>query len=357
MLNVMNKPIRTLLIMLCAVAFLAAAQETTAPPALPPDGQRAFDRGLMAVQLQEWGLAIRYFKDAYNTSPGVPTVLFNLGLAHDKAGHELPAIAWLQAYLAATPQAPNAEAIRAEIERLKTVTRGKMNAIFQTAITAAQQLDPNGPFLQDKDTALHGIANSQARAGDVEGAIATSKLRDYQEETPKVSSWWWSVFSKELMWDGDLERAQEAMKNVTAAEDQDGVWDTRCNRMYMSGDLEAARNAAQKIHDADKRGRWLQELRIKDAEGKSQTINREGAAKEYVDDWCGLAYSFSADEYTGNLEKALKDVAEAKGDWFAHAKTAKDRVVNLARAAESLGMALNRISALERKSGQERGGK
>ena len=357
MLNVVNKPIQALLIMLCVAALPAAAQERTAP-ALPPDGQQAFDRGLMAVQLQEWDLAIRYFTAASYTGPVVPTVLFNLGLAHARAGHELPAIAWLHAYLAVTPQAPNAEAIRAEIERLKTVMRGKMNAIFQTAITAAQQLDPNGPFLQDKDTALFGIADSQARAGDVEGAIATSKLRGYQEETPKVSSRWWSVFSKELMWNGDLERAQEAMKNVTAAEDQDGVWDTRCNKMYMSGDLEAARNAAQKIHDADKRGRWLQVLRIKDAEGKSQTINREGAAKEYVDDWCGLAYGFSTDECTCNVENALKDAAEAKGDrWRIHGETATNRIENLAEVAESLGIALNKISVLERKSGQERGGK
>lgn len=311
MLNVMNRSIHTLLIMLCAAVLLAAAQETAAPPALPPEAQQAFDRGLMAVQLQEWGLAIRYFSDAQKTAPHASTVLFNLGLAHARAGHELPAIAWLHAYLDATPQAPNAEAIRAEIERLKTVLRGKMNAIFQTAIDAVQQLDPPG----DRWLVIDTIALYRAYTGDVEGAIATRKLADVQlKETPKLSSKYWSIFACQLISYGDLERAQEALKNVTEAEDQ----------------MEVART---KKHYAN-------------------------SGERVVLDWNTRADMFSTGgTATSDLEKALEDAAEAKGQ-FAHVgKTARDRIQNLLDVASWLGVNLNEIIFLERKSGQERGGK
>lgn len=271
MLNVMNKPIHTLLIMLCAAAVLLAAAQETTPPALPPEAQQAFDRGLKAVQQQEWDLAIRYFTDANTTAPYASTVLFNLGLAHARAGHELPAIAWLQAYLAATPQAPNAEAIRAEIERLKTVTQGKMNTIFQTTIADAQQLDPSKGDLDD--SALICVVVCQAYVGDVEGAIATYKLANSQKEVS--TSQCWSLFSEELISNGDLEGAQEALENVTEAKEQDEVWGDIFYAMLKSGDIEAARNAAQKIHDADKRGKLLRELRIKVLE---KTVN-ENARK------------------------------------------------------------------------------
>ncbi len=318
MLNVMNKFIYTLLIMLCVAALPAAAQERTAP-ALPPDAQQAFDRGLKAVKQQEWGLATRYFSDAQKTAPYASTVLFNLGLAHARAGHELPAIAWLHAYLAVTPQAPNAEAIRAEIERLKTVMRGKMNAIFQTAITAAQQLREI-----EKYRGFLSIAGCQADVGDVEGAIATWKLDNPQGETSRLSNLYWSAFSKALIRAGDLEGAQEALKNVTETEDQMEV-------TKLIGEV---------------------------ARRKENIKNHKGVAKEYVDDWCRLAQGFSTDERTCNLEKTLKDAAEAKDhrrEYFG--ETALACIENIARVARSLGIALNKISVLERKSGKERGGK
>lgn len=336
MLNVMNKPICTLLIiMLCATALLAAAQETTAPELSPEDQQalaayqaeqqksfqQAFDRGLMAVQLQEWGLAIRYFSDAQEiashfsdaqkAAPHASTVLFNLGLAHARAGHELPAIAWLHAYLDAAPQAPNAEAIRAEIERLKTVLWGKMNTIFQTAIDAVQQLDPPG----DRWVVIDTIALYQAYTGDVEGAIATRKLADVQLEEPsKLSSKYWSVFARQRIGYGDLERAQEALKNVTELEDQ----------MAVAREKEKYANSGEMS----------------------------------VQDWNTLADMFSGGgTATSDLEKALEDAAESKGQFASHGKTAKDRIQNLLNVADWLGINLNKIIFLERKSGQERGGK
>lgn len=337
MLNVMNKPIQTLLTMLCAVVLLAAAQETTVPELSPEEQQaltayqaeqqksfqQAFDRGLMAVQLQEWGLAIRYFSDAQEiashfsdaqkTAPHASTVLFNLGLAHARAGHELPAIAWLHAYLDAAPQAPNAEAIRAEIERLKTVLRGKINAIFQTAIDAVQQLDPPG----DRWIVIERIALYRAYTGDVEGAIATRKLANTQlEEPPKLSSKYWSVFACERISYGDLERAQEALKNVTELEDQ----------------MAVAR------------------------EKKKYANYSEGS----VLDWNTRAHMYSSSGgYGSNLEKALKDAAEAKGQFAIPGlgKTAKDRIWNLLDVASNLGRDLNTIIFVERKSGQGRGGK
>ncbi len=330
MLNVMNKLIYTLLIMLCAAALPAAAQERTAP-ALPPEAQQAFDRGLKAVKQQEWGLAARYFSDAQKIAPYASTVLFNLGLSHARAGHELPAIAWLQTYLAATPQAPNAEAIRAEIERLKTVTRGKMNTIFQTAIAAAQQLDPSAEWPNDIRSALCGISACQAYAGDVEGAIATNKLWGRPEETPKLSSGSWRLFSQELIRAGDLERAQEVMKNVTEAKDQDDVWGNIFDAMLRSGDIEAARNAVQKIHDADRRGKLLRQVRI----AVLQKIVDENASKGDFD-FVPVEELLPLLEYDSRKIEQLLSIAEQQGKFKdAEGKSQTiNRALKLARAEQ-----------------------
>jgi tetratricopeptide (TPR) repeat protein len=118
-----------------AASALLRAQNT-----LPPQAQAELDRGLAAAEQKQWVLAIKHFAEAQNTAKTSPQVLFNLGLAHDKAGHELAALAWLQAYLAAAPRADNANAIRKEIVRLDVATEAKINTLAKLAMDAANKM-------------------------------------------------------------------------------------------------------------------------------------------------------------------------------------------------------------------------
>ena len=49
---------------------------------LPPEAQEVMKKGLLAVEQQEWSLAIRYFEEARKAAAESPErELFNLGLA------------------------------------------------------------------------------------------------------------------------------------------------------------------------------------------------------------------------------------------------------------------------------------
>jgi hypothetical protein len=122
----------------------AAAQDRN----LLPEAQAAFDRGLAAVDQQQWGIAARHFGGAQRLGGSDPRILLNLGLAHAKANQELHGILWLNAYLDAAPDAANAKAVREEIGRLKQQLRVKIDKILSAARSAADKL-PNNNYQRD----------------------------------------------------------------------------------------------------------------------------------------------------------------------------------------------------------------
>ena len=130
----------------------------------------ALDEGLAAARQQQWAVAIRHFLKAQNARPTAPEVLFNLGLAESKVpGRALRAMAWLQAYLLAAPNAANAEAVRTEIANLKVRVEG---AIEKLVAQAKQQA---GQFSGDNNRrfAFCNVAIAQIRTGDMDGAEQT----------------------------------------------------------------------------------------------------------------------------------------------------------------------------------------
>jgi tetratricopeptide (TPR) repeat protein len=101
---------------------------------------RAFAAGLKAAAAEDWDSAIEHFEAALAASPGAPAVMCNLGLAHAGAGHELAADAWLRAYLAAAPFAPNAGEVRKRIDRLEDAVEGEAEKILDQAISGADKI-------------------------------------------------------------------------------------------------------------------------------------------------------------------------------------------------------------------------
>ena len=165
----------------------AAAQVNAQPvekPLLPEAAQAAYDRGMKAAKIQDWKAAIQSFTEAQKVSPNRPVILFNLGLAHAKANHEIPAIAWLRTYLASEPAAPNTAAVRAEIRRLEARVQDRITKLFQAAAAAAQQI----PQDIARGRAIGRVAGRQSLWGDIEGAIQTMKSLKV-DQTNMVPQW------------------------------------------------------------------------------------------------------------------------------------------------------------------------
>jgi|GEM_PF-772294 ankyrin repeat protein len=130
----------------------------------------ALDEALAAARQKQWAVAIRHFLEAQALKPAAPEVLFNLGLAESKVpGRELRAMAWLQAYLLAAPNAANATAVRTEIASLKVRVGGAVEKLVGLAKQQAGQFSDD----YEKKRAFCDVAIAQARSGDTDGAEQT----------------------------------------------------------------------------------------------------------------------------------------------------------------------------------------
>lgn len=151
-----------------AIILAAAALAAIPAPALaevPPEAQPAFNKGVLAAQQQEWAIALQSFQDARKIAPTAPEIYYNLGLTESKIpGRELRSIAWLAAYLAAEPAAPNASAIKTAILGLLVKNEGNNNRFIEVARQAAEQV-PAGD-MGVKDVALSEIFALYAEKGD-----------------------------------------------------------------------------------------------------------------------------------------------------------------------------------------------
>jgi hypothetical protein len=105
---------------------MAPAQTAQGP--LPPEAQEAVHKGVLAANQQDYLLAIRYFQDARKTAPQSAEIYYDLGLAESKIpGRELRSIAWFGAYLAAYPNAPNATAVKDQVDALDVKSQSNIS--------------------------------------------------------------------------------------------------------------------------------------------------------------------------------------------------------------------------------------
>lgn len=85
--------------------------------------QRHFDRGTAAVEMatsrQDFEAAAREFEAAARLAPAWPDVHYNLALVREKLGDHDGAIAGFRRYLELAPQAPDAGAVRSQINKLE----------------------------------------------------------------------------------------------------------------------------------------------------------------------------------------------------------------------------------------------
>jgi tetratricopeptide (TPR) repeat protein len=167
--------LRLLAFLLCAsfaLPYVALAQTSApavTPAPLPPEAQDALKKGVMAAQQQDYLLAIRYFQDARKLAPDDPEIYKDLGLAESKIpGRELRAICWFEAYLAANPNAPNAAAVREQIEVLDVKSQSNLAQLIKIVEDAASKISGNSV---PQENNLRYVACLWARAGDIRAAL------------------------------------------------------------------------------------------------------------------------------------------------------------------------------------------
>lgn len=103
---------------LTAAAENDGESRSAAEARLPAAIATTLEQGQAAAERGDLVAAIRLFQRVRETVPQDPHALYLLGLAHQAAGHPLPAIAWYRAYLAAAPDSQAAPDVRQRIAHL-----------------------------------------------------------------------------------------------------------------------------------------------------------------------------------------------------------------------------------------------
>lgn len=160
--------------------------------------------GLAAAKQQDFVLAVKYFNQAKAADLYSPHVQFNLALAYEKAGgKELLAIACYRSFLAIAPQAANAEQVRKKIIDLEIKVESNIQKLIQTARDASLTLgnyfereaattehyqylkrtwgkkeaeEEKRWYIDNKSQKpLEALSMAQVKAGDISGALETSR--------------------------------------------------------------------------------------------------------------------------------------------------------------------------------------
>ena len=210
------------LILLFVMAPFAALAQTNAPAPLPSAAQDALNKGILAAKVPDYPLAIRFFEEARKLAPQAPVVFMNLGIAESKMpGRELRAIAWFGAYLAATPDAPNAAAVKEQIAVLEVKSQSNLSRLINVVQDAAGQIREEPP--------------------------PTSMARDKSYILNQVSMLWLAV--------GDTARAQKAAELIQTANWKDSAFENIASKQIKAGEVADASRTAGRIQSKDQRNK------------------------------------------------------------------------------------------------------
>jgi tetratricopeptide (TPR) repeat protein len=190
------------------ISLILSSTQVHSQETLNEAAREPFNRGMAAVQQQDWALARRYFLEAYKKE-SAPQISFNLGLVSTKMpGHELRAIAWFKAYLVAAPNAANAPAVREQITALEVKLEsviGKIATELASKLTAALA-GIDGYSVHHKDDFAARLVHIQALLGDT--TAARGSLSKHKFETSYVGNARWADLATAFARSGDIDTAR-----------------------------------------------------------------------------------------------------------------------------------------------------
>jgi tetratricopeptide (TPR) repeat protein len=237
-LQITGPQFRYLICLVCLSGLLpvAAPAQTSAPASAPASlsaaAQETVNKGILAAKQQDYLLAIRYFNDARKNAPDAPEIYFDLGLAESKIpGRELRAIAWFGAYLAANPSAPNAAAVRDQVDALDVRGQGNVSRVIRLVQDQATQKGTN-PNSRDPNLIL--VARLWAEAGDIAAALKAADQVEYKNYKAEVQA----DITKIQARAGDVVGARETVNQVQFERYKVVA------QIYIADALRSARNIA-----------------------------------------------------------------------------------------------------------------
>jgi tetratricopeptide (TPR) repeat protein len=317
----------TLLAFVLTLAALPAWAQTSAPAAtpapLPPEAQDALKKGVIAAQQQDYLQAIRYFQDARKIAPDDPEIYKDLGLAESKIpGRELRAIAWFGAYLAAAPNAPNAAAVKDQIDVLDVKSQSNISRVIETAQDTATQAPGDIPQLN-----LVQVAGLWAEAGDMPGAL---KIVDRIENQYRNQAW--AKIAEAQVKSGDIVGALKTVDLIQDASEkspsQMAVTEAQSDiaeAQIKAGDLAGAQNTlAGALRSADL---------IQDAFYKGLAQEHVGEAQRALAEAQAVAGDIAGAQRTADMIPAADWKSSAEGP-IAEAQAKAGDIVGAQRAAD-----------------------
>jgi len=135
---------------------------------LSPRAEQARQRGLKAASTGDWPAAVAAFKEANDFAHCSPPLMFNLGLAYQRGGWPVQAVLYYRAYLAASPDAPNAAELRIVIQQQLADAETRALGLFDEAEQLADKLSVTPPSVGVKSLrqiALEDMATYAYMAG------------------------------------------------------------------------------------------------------------------------------------------------------------------------------------------------
>jgi tetratricopeptide (TPR) repeat protein len=323
------------LLLLCGCSSIEDRGGSVKSP-LQGSEEASFERGLGALELEDWAGAIREFERARSVDPWFPPVLANLGISHGKAGHPLAAIAWFRAYIAAVPMAGNAASVRTEVSRLEEGVDASVRKALETAWTRA---------LAKKDRpCMQGILRSRAFLGDVEGALTLARAAD-AALLPESEAWSLHVMGRARA--GEAGGFEEALRHVEGARDWDEAWKAIGYGRIAELDLSGAGDAALHVHDTGAALKLLEDAEKARGDGTSfkDRPTAQAVAAFSLKEWTKFADSLSSNRLVVDPAAVL---AEAGAADDAGARTARTGAELGLILLDAKGMARRHERMLER---------
>jgi hypothetical protein len=336
----------------------AALAQMSAPAPLPPAAQEALDKGIVAAKVPDYTLAIRYFEDARKLAPQALVIFLNLGIAESKLpGRELRAIAWFGAYLAASPDAPNATAVREQIAVLEVRNQSNVSRLIKSMQDAARHMRETVGGSEN----LPDIAKLWAEAGDIPVALKTADLvaePDYRSSAQAAIAAVQARNGDSAGANQTFARARETASLIQSAGSKSYGQKTIAEAQIGAGDIAGAKltlasalKTADLIEDAESKSNAQREIAVVqmkagDAVGAQKTLTSaqrtadliQGAYEKGWDKRIIAEAQIEAGDIAGaktNLLSALKTVDLIKND---------DKYAFLKRTAQ-LGIAEAQIKA------------
>lgn len=287
----MNSRISVLFCRRCTsvIAVLLAAGQMWAQ--LPHGAQEALDKGAIAFnQSHDYLLAVKFFQDARKLAPDDPDIYFKLGVAESKIpGRELRAICWLEAYLAATPNAPNEAKVKSQINSLDVQALSNTRRLIQSVQDTADAIE-------NENLRTHSLENVVPLWFMVGDRAAAMKIIDRMPDWGKVSE------VGDIIWaqasEGDISGAREAANRLEGYP-RDNAEHAIMKAQLKKGDLAGAKRTLSLIQGEPSRTRAQRDLLDGQrfiADSQAETRDMNSAKKRFwlsrLDD--SLVYSHCA---------------------------------------------------------------